>query len=436
MSEFKKLLQETLLKIEIRELAVVGGHQEIYNPFRDITLQESKTLIDAALKEKPELTRSIGSLMGLVSGDAMGAPLEFEPCSETNSPRFHLPKGNEGKSMWEVITFKPEASRANLQWNKPYNPFQLKKGQWTDDSSMALCIADSLICKQNYDGSDLRARFFNWYAHGYNNAFYYDDERYNKFSVGLGGNIKKSLSSLNFNQVPTPIYIPPEPTNDSGNGSLMRLAPIPIFFQNSIQDAIKHAELQSLTTHPGQLATKTCGFYSFLITKALQLPVPTPANITLQSLIDQTISEYLSEYISDNDKDTLALVSLLESSCSLESTEAVWNWKHKPIQISTTLQLRGRSYNGHPVSAGYFGSFCMDALAIALHCCYYTNSFDESIEKAINYCGDCDTTAAIVGQLSGAFYGYHAINPLIIESVEQWDKGSIALRALLLANKK
>ncbi|KAJ3314548.1 hypothetical protein HDV04_006087 [Boothiomyces sp. JEL0838] len=433
MSDFNQLLNEITAKILVQDLTVVGGKQEIYNPFKDISLEQINKLVQLGLENDPRLTRSLGSLMELAAGDAMGAPFEFEPCSEKNQVRFKILKGDRPKSLWDMLSFKSE--KDGLYWHDPYNAFQLKCGQWTDDTSMALCIADSLIFKKEYDGSDIRTRFFNWYAHGYSNSFFYDEERFSKLSVGLGGNIKKSLAALKLNEIPTPIYHPPEPSNDSGNGSLMRLAPIPIFFQDNIVLGMKYAELQSLTTHPGKMATKSCGFYSFLITKALQLPYPTPDGLTMRSLIDSSITEYLNNYIQESDSETDQLVALLKSNSSLESREAVWNWKHQPLQISTTLQFRGASYNGHPVSAGYFGSFCMDALAIALHCCYYTDSFDESVEKAVNFCGDCDTTAAIVGQLSGAFYGYHSINPLIIDAIQKWDHGAIALRAILLANK-
>eukprot|EP01043_Picozoa_sp_COSAG02_P058370 COSAG02_NODE_7254_length_3095_cov_5.552403_2_plen_81_part_00 len=53
----------------------------------------------------------------------------------------------------------------------PFNKFFLQMGQWTDDCSMGLTIADSLIVKRAYDGSDIRMRFWNWWNCGYCNAF-------------------------------------------------------------------------------------------------------------------------------------------------------------------------------------------------------------------------------------------------------------------------
>merc|ERR1719197_838806 len=74
------------------------------------------------------------------------------------------------------------------------NAFGLARGQWTDDASMGLCMADSLIMRRGYDGTDMRIRFWCWWNRGYNNAFRKDPRRTG--SVGLGGNISKSLDAL------------------------------------------------------------------------------------------------------------------------------------------------------------------------------------------------------------------------------------------------
>ena len=49
--------------------------------------------------------------------------------------------------------------------------------------------------------------------------------------------------------------------------------------------------------------------------------------------------------------------------------------------LECTLRNRGHEYNGYPVSAGYFGAFSLDGLAIALHCVHHTRSFNEAIVK-------------------------------------------------------
>eukprot|EP00493_Phyllostaurus_siculus_P019000 UN19300 len=102
---------------------------------------------------------------------------------------------------------------------------------------MGLCIADSLINLQKYDGSDIRVRFWNWWNNGYDNAFRNQDNR--SGSVGLGGNISKSIRnvwSCCQNSTDRPPARFETVGEDSGNGSLMRLAPIPIFCDDEVQD--------------------------------------------------------------------------------------------------------------------------------------------------------------------------------------------------------
>ena len=103
-----------------------------------------------------------------------------------------------------------------------------------------------------------------------------------------------------------------------------------------------------------------------------------------------------------------------------------------PVIFLEVMKYRGSRYNKHPNTSGYFGSYSMDALAIALHCVYHTNSFIEAIEKCVNLRGDSDTTGAICGQIAGAIYGYQSIPEHLKETLGTWDHYEIALRAILL----
>merc|ERR1719232_1799142 len=113
-------------------------------------------------------------MVGMGVGDFLGAPLEFLPATSA-----------AGEHRFDVST---------MTYHAELNKFGLKRGQWTDDSSMGLCMADSLITLQAYDGSDIRVRFWNWWNNGYNNAFRNEPGRTG--SVGLGGNISKSLNNV------------------------------------------------------------------------------------------------------------------------------------------------------------------------------------------------------------------------------------------------
>ena len=125
------------------------------------------------------------------------------------------------------------------------------------------------------------------------------------------------------------------------------------------------------------------------------------------------------------------------------------------LRIEATLRARGSSYNGHPVSFGYFGeihavrlqetsgdsslrvcnhagSYAMDGLAVALFCVASTSSLNAALERCINFRGDADSTGAIVGQLAGAIYGIGALHWAFVENLQQWDDGEVAVRAYML----
>ena len=129
---------------------------------------------------------------------------------------------------------------------------------------------------------------------------------------------------------------------------------------------------------------------------------------------------------------TAELRRLLLSSEPQGGLETCWNWRDAHLDVADTLKRRGRQYNGYPVSAGYFGSFCLDGLAIALHAVAATTSFSAAIERCVNFLGDADSTAAICGQIAGALYGYTAIDDRFKAQLLEWDDAEIALRAALL----
>eukprot|EP00435_Cladocopium_sp_Y103_P067444 s278_g30.t1 len=168
-----------------------------------------------------------------------------------------------------------------------FNKFKLKPGQWTDDTSMALCLADSLLVCEGYDGADIRVRFWNWWHRGYNNAFRRDKGRH--ASVGLGGNVAQSLKDVQ-NNSPSPRF--ESTSQDAGNGSLMRLAPVPIFFSSTCEKAAALSEESSRTTHPGKVAAAACHFLGFFLAKAISRGTE-PCQSAAQFL-SQVVEDYLA----------------------------------------------------------------------------------------------------------------------------------------------
>ena len=336
--------------------------------------------------------RAIGCILGMAIGDAMGARLEFLPV------RYKYKKEDELNNMGK----------------RPGGHFSLFPGQWTDDTSMGLCLADSLLVNDGkLDPYDLMNRFVAWWGGGYDNAF-----RYNKtprHSVGLGGNISWAIKSYLIN--------PTDKTdagdeNTSGNGSIMRNAAIPICFYDNYDLARENARNQSLTTHQGIQAKECCNLLTYIIIQIFK-----------GRKLKEDILKNLGQEFNLNDVKTLnsqyeSILYLAQSKQEGSDKNKNWDWKIEEYKYSPDREYR------HP---GYIGSYAMDNMAMSLHIIYHTKNFKEAIIKAVNLRGDSDSVASVVGQIAGAYYPIEEIPSDWIKAIYDWDKGEIALRGYMLS---
>ena len=394
-------------------------------------------------------------MVAMAIADSLGHQFEFIPVQEKPDPKdFSMP-----------YYTPPSPDHPTGSFRHAQNSFRLKIGQWTDDTSMGLCMCDSLLSCGGYSAWNVRVWFWNWWNNGVDNAFRLDHERIESMkawggrmslSVGLGGNIAKSISEVSQYEergeergsegagAGRKRKRPPPhctlPTQDAGNGSLMRLTPIPIYFHSSLPLATRYSVDSSFTTHPGPLAAEACAFLGYLIARCIHR-MGKEEEYTTAEFLDVVRGEFLGQLNEEvtsaaHDDVTIsakkAMVRLLRSEEPDESKERCWNWRHADLGIWRTLANRGKLYNGYPVSPGYFGSFSMDGLAIALHCVYHTDNFAECICRVVNMCGDADSTGAICGQIAGAFYSVGDVTPSWRSAVREWDGGEIELRAVLL----
>jgi hypothetical protein len=254
VENLKSELRYVLGNLEMRDCCA-NAREDLnsYSILAQVPLNRKMRIVEMA-KQIERLDRAMGSICGMAVGDAMGHMFEFLPAQD-----------------------EPRGSYFSLQKMKFYgkqNTFGLQLGQWTDDCSMGLCMADSLILKQEYDGSDMRARFWCWWNRGYNNAFRLDKSRRRSGSVGLGGNISKSLSAISRlrpGEKPPPIF--QAQGDDAGNGSLMRFTPVALFFHAASSDQLHEFSRQSsYTTHPGIVAAEGCALLAHLINRAHRRP--------------------------------------------------------------------------------------------------------------------------------------------------------------------
>eukprot|EP01127_Copromyxa_protea_P020678 TRINITY_DN6936_c0_g1_i1.p1 TRINITY_DN6936_c0_g1~~TRINITY_DN6936_c0_g1_i1.p1 ORF type:complete len:426 (+),score=58.13 TRINITY_DN6936_c0_g1_i1:1042-2319(+) len=359
----------------------------------------SKFSQDSPLFFDPKMDKAVACFLGNVLGDAFGAPTEFS-------------KIRYGKTEYSDFN--------NDIWKKVhYNRFSLKPGQWTDDASMMLCLADSLLVCKGFDGKDMRLRFLNWWQLGYNNAFGWDDERktgsQSASSVGLGGNISASMAEFMTKQAE---FTEAGDTRTSGNGSVMRNGAVPVFYANEgdIKGAMACAYNQSRTTHQGEEAAECCRLLTF---------------VTMKFIAGEK-KEFL-ENLGEEFKTELYSVSCLAKSlheqrnkenADLALNDRNWNWKDPEFRYSKSRSTK---------QPGYIGSYAMDALCMALHCIWTTNSFQEALVKCANLRGDADSVCAVLGQMAGALYGTQGIPYSWITTILKWDPDcNIPLRAYKL----
>lgn len=278
------------------------------------------------------LDRHQGCLAGLAVGDALGTTLEFK------SPG----------------TFQPLTDMLGG------GRFHLKPGQWTDDTSMALCLADSLVTCQGFDPIDQMQRYIRWYREGLWSS--------TGSCFDIGNTVSQALHK--FERTGDPYSGSSDPYS-AGNGSLMRLAPIPMVFARNPELLDEYAALSSRTTHAAPAAVDACCYYAALTAAAL-------TGMDKKALLSENFA---------------LIPGLLEA---------------KPLHPEIAEIASGSFKHRQPPQIKGTG-FVVRSLEAALWAFYTSNDFRSGCLLAANLGDDADTTAAIYGQLAGAYYGLAGI---------------------------
>lgn len=278
------------------------------------------------------IDRYRGCLLGLAAGDALGVSVEFRPPG----------------------TFAPVTGMAGGGYHN------LKPGEWTDDTSLALCLAESLIEKRGFDPVDQLERYVRWYREGHLSS--------TGTCFDIGTTTRKALERFMVTREPFPGLTD---ERSAGNGSLMRLCPVPIFYAADPARAIELSGESSRTTHALPVAVDACRFFGGLIVGAL---AGAPKEVLLSERYSP-VPGYWEEHSLTDEIDIVAAGSYLR--------------KEPPA-------IRGRGY-------------VVASLEAALWAFSRSSTFEEGCLLAVNLGEDADTTAAIYGQLAGAYYGASAI---------------------------
>lgn len=240
-------------------------------------------------------------------------------------------------------------------------------------------------------------------------------------SFGLGGNIKTSFEEFYINKTSSVL----EGNRDNnGNGSLMRLAPVPIAFHMNEEEGMKVASHQSFSTHNGEEASECCRLLTHLVIRLINRE-----KFEFQIIFDSLFSTFSSnnQAVQCLANSTMEPILLPEYRKNLNLTvqDRNWNWKDKEFDFSGTRRT---------LNSCYIGSYCMDALSMALHLSYHSKNAKTPILAAVNKGGDSDTVAAITGIIIGAIYG---LNEEMLELCKEIkEEFMIAMRAYKLFHRQ
>ncbi len=269
--------------------------------------------------------RALGCLLGLAVGDAVGASVEF----------------------------KPRGSFAPVTAMTGGGPFNLKPGEWTDDTTMALCLGQSLLVNPDVDQFDLMTRLRGWLERGENTVPGRCFDIGNATSSAIRRFASDGIASAGS-----------EDGNTAGNGSIARLAPVAIISANDSAVARARAIKQSRTTHGTVECLDACAL----------------------------LVSYLVDALNGADKDAATRQRVLALAPNLLFISA-GEWRRKSRD-----EIQSSGYVVHTLEA-------------ALWSVWNTGNFRDAVLLAANLGDDADSVGAVAGQLAGALYGASAIPP-------------------------
>jgi len=293
----------------------------------------------------------MGCLVGLAVGDAYGTTWEFKVRNQMPS-EHHLPDEIMGGG-----------------------PFNLQPGDWTDDTSMALCLAESVI-EHGWNPRDQMKRYINWWQNGYNSV--------NGVCFDIGGATRKALGWFNMTQGSE--YV--KDTQAAGNGVLMRLAAIPMILHGNVNQVIASCAEQSRMTHPSSQSIECSMLMGAIIDKILSGERDKKNIVAFDTLFDDAGKAYYQEMFS-------------KYSCGSNGRiEQIKRVEYEDVDVNADGKSAERI-----IGDGY----CVYTLEAALWAFLSTDSYKEGLKKVVALGDDTDTTGAVYGQIAGAYYGLNAI---------------------------
>jgi ADP-ribosylglycohydrolase len=302
--------------------------------------------------------RQRGMLLGLAIGDALGAAVEFQPPG----------------SFEPVIGYRGGG------------PHGLEPGEWTDDTSMALAMADS-IAEEGWDINDQAQRYLAWWRTGE----YSVNGRV--FDIGT-----TTMAALQRFQQSGDAWTSGDPSEfASGNGSLMRLAPVPLayarLFPQRLGDLVTRAVESSLPTHASSQCICACACLAVALAALVQ-------GVSREVVLDPdwTVWQELADL--------------------------------HPLHPEVAEVIQGSFRRDAPPQIQGSG-YVVKCLEAALWAFAGADSFRAAVLRAVNLGDDADTTGAVCGQLAGAYWGESRIPQELLSGLTSRELLERALQGLL-----
>ncbi|KIW19884.1 hypothetical protein PV08_00459 [Exophiala spinifera] len=313
-------------------------------------------------------SRIRGSFLGMAVCDALGGPVEFKPRDTFSKVTSMLPNAN----------------------------FGIPAGCFTDDTSMALCLARSLLDRSGrHDTADQVKKYIAWWRKGYMSStgecFDIGNLTRDALSVwseylakqGQRRNPDDNAQQAAAREAQADVVARYSGERFCGNGSLMRVLPVALVSEDHDM-AIELARQSSLPTHPHTRCQHACMIYVSVVVQALQGCSKSTMASTLGCSISSTRSPHhrgrvAGEYVEAVLKQRLGRYQTVE------------DWRSTPPD-----SIR---------STGYV----VDSLEAALWAFFSTDSFEQGATRAVNLGDDADTIGAIYGGLAGAFYSVDGV---------------------------
>jgi ADP-ribosylglycohydrolase len=296
-----------------------------------------------------------GGILGVVIGDALGLPVQFKPRSQVKKRPV---KGMQG-----------------------YGTFNLPPGTWSDDSSLTLCLAQSLAERGFFDPKDVSEKFQAWYFGGYMTPF--------GASFDVGGTTARAMHYLR-QSGSNPLRAGGRSESDNGNGALMRILPATLFSLNlSDEDAIAMAQKAASMTHGHEISQLAVSIYTLM------------ARRLLMGATKENAYQYAYQY------------------------NCWYDWKQQAWANNTLDEYRiflSGAIGACKESQISSGGYVRDTLEAATWCLLNNDSFEDTVLAAVNLGDDSDTTAAVAGGLAGILYGIYSIPGKWIDALIKVDE--------------